>query len=280
MIGGPLREVLLVLVHANLVIAVAATGVAVTASWILAVPMDPLPIGFVFAAVFVVYTINRFTDGTADRHNVPGRAAFIVRYGRILMIGCTVVYVVVAIATAIAKPWLLPLFALPPVLALGYTSKWIQGTAVRKNGMVGLCWAAIPIGIGGVHGQLFSASTWVLAIVIAVLLTVAAMLFDLKDIEGDCRVGTQTVPVVIGPAKTKTLAILGIVGVVPVILAGSLFITPRFLALGMYVGYFLLVIPFANVDRGTFFYGLVIDGEHVLVAAVVLLVSCFRSVIP
>ena len=256
------------LIHANVVIAAAGAGVAITATWVLGHPFDPLPIVLVFTAVFLAYTVNRFTDREADGHNLPGRAAFVHRHGKPLLVAAILVYASAGVATAALRPGLVALLVLPPVLAVAYATPWVRRIPLFKNAVVGVCWAVIPLGIGAYHGNVGSA-TVVVAALFGGLLTIAAMVFDIKDVEGDRLVGTRTVPTWLGPTRTRQVALGSVLALLPAVAAAAILLSSRFAVFGLYAGYLALVIPFAEADRGPLFYGGVIDGEHVLVAATV-----------
>jgi 4-hydroxybenzoate polyprenyltransferase len=268
-------SVLTLLVHSNLVIATAATSVAVTSMVLVDRPLDPLPLFIVFSATFFVYSVNRATDVEEDELNVPGRAAFTRSYGR----GCVAVGVVlyalgvgVAVARGLPKAEFL---VLPVGAAVLYSMARLKRVLFMKNLLVGVAWGMIPLGVGAYYDTLLSVEILSLAAVFAMMLTVAAAVFDVKDIHGDRRAGVRTVPIRFGVRATRVAA-AGVslaVGVgVLVAVAGGI-IPPRFLVLHGFLGYVLAYIPFATPDRGPLFYGLVVDGEHVFLAVLVLLVD-------
>lgn len=268
MTEGFVGSAIIALIHANVVIAVAGAGVTITASWVVGHPFAPLPVAVGFAAVMLAYTINRFTDRVADHHNVPGRAAFVSRHGRLLVSVAAVAYGGVVVITAFRSPRLLPVLLLPPVLAIGYAVPWVRRFPFVKNAVVGACWAAIPLGVGVYYGHI-GTDIILVAALIGVLLTIAAMIFDIKDVDGDRHVGTRTIPTRIGPARTRLVALVSLLGLLPAVVVAVLVVSPRFAVFGVYVAYLLLAVPFAGSERGPLYYGGVIDGEHIVVAAAV-----------
>lgn len=258
------------LVHSNLLVAMAATGVAVTTLGVLSLPVDPIPLAFVFVATLFGYTVNRFTDRAADAQNVPDRAAFVEAYGEPLLGIAGLGYLGGIAVTAAWWPSILPV-ALVPGIATALYATDAKRVFLVKNGLVGLTWACIPLGLGLYYGRPADPGILSMAAVIGALIGIAAVVFDIKDIAGDRAVGTRTLPVVVGPRSTRRLAAAATVCVIPLILIPAAIVSWRFLALLAYPAYLLAYLPFASTGRGALFYGLVVDGEHVAVGVLVAL---------
>lgn len=267
--------VIAVLVHSNLFIATAATGVAVTTTVLASHPLDPIALGIVFSTTLFVYSVNRVTDIEEDTQNVPTRAAFTQRYGRpIAAVGSLLYLGAVVVAVAIGLP-MVEFLVLPLVAAVLYSVLGLKRVLLVKNLLVGIAWGIIPLGIGVYYGILWTVEILFLSGIVTVMITVAAAIFDIKDIEGDREAGVRTIPIVFGVHETQvfaaavTLAVAATVigsivaGVVPV----------SFAVLLGFFAYVLAYIPFSSPDRGPLFYGFVVDGEHIFLAALVLLVG-------
>lgn len=262
-----------VAVHSNLVIAGSAVGVAATTVILADLPSDPIPFLFVFVAAWVTYTANRFTDRREDQQNVPDRTQFMRRYGCVLVTVSGGAYLILLVIVAATIPRMLPVAILPIVGIAIYATWWAKRVFLVKNSLVGLVWAMIPIGFGLLYGEFASWRVLALAGVICWQITIAAALFDIKDIRGDRVVGSLTLPVLVGPAWTRRFALGGgLLLAVPIVWAAAA-IDPRFLVLGGYVVHIIAVVPFASVERGSLFYGLVIDGEHMMIAAIAIAVG-------
>ncbi|RQG96855.1 UbiA family prenyltransferase [Natrarchaeobius oligotrophus] len=260
------------LVHTNLFISLATVSVAVTTVTLAGLPLEALPLFIVFAATMFVYTVNRFTDLEEDERNVPRRAAHTRRYGRFwLALGVVLYLAAVAVAVVLGLPGALYL-SLPLVAALLYSVVGVKRLFLVKNVFVGLAWGAIPLGVGYYYGQLLSLEILFLFGYVTAMITIAAVVFDVKDIEGDRAEGIATVPNTLGPRRTRRFSLVATVVVALVVVAlvqisalgGEFFVV---LAMN---GYVACYVPFATPDRGPLFYGFVVDGEHVFLAAVVL----------
>jgi len=268
---GALEPTLRLAVHSNLFISLSATGWVVTTALLVGLELEAVALFIVFAATFFVYSLNRVTDIDEDEHNVPGRAAFTRRYGRtLLVVGAAGYALAAALAIALGLP-LVGFLALPLVVAVLYSTARLKRLLLVKNLVVGLAWGVIPLGVGVYYGVLRQPEIPALAVYVTAVVTVAAIVFDVKDIEGDRLEGIRTVPNRYGTAVTRrvtaaaNLAIAaGLVGAVGAGVLPSAFLW--LLALNLYLACY---IPFADPDRGPLYYGFVVDGEHLALAAVV-----------
>lgn len=267
-----LEGILLALVHSNLLIALAATSWVVTTSLLIDRPLDPVPIFIVFAATLFVYSLNRITDIEEDIRNVPGRAAFTRRYGRLwLALGIVLYLTAVAIAVVLSLPRA-EFLALPLVVALLYSTAGLKRLLLVKNLLVGVSWGVIPLGVGVYFGALGSIEIRFLFGYVAAMLTIAAVVFDLKDIEGDRAEGIRTVPNQFGPRRTRRWSAVAAAAVAAVVVFAVYVgvLSSTFLVLLTLNGYVLAYSLVASPDYGPLFYGFVVDGEHVFLAAIVL----------
>lgn len=267
----PLVAVIAVLVHSNVFIALSATSVAVTTMVLADLPIDLLALFIVFAVTLFVYSLDRVIDLDTDARNVPKRAAFVRRYGTIVLALGIGLYLI-AIGVAIA--WDLPraeFLALPLIVVALYVAGGKQILLV-KNLLVGLAWGIIPLGVGVYYGALWTVEILFLFAFVSVMLTVAAAIFDVKDIEGDRATGVRTIPVVYSSRATRVgaAAVTLVVATVVVGLVAAGVLDRGFLTLLGFLGYVLAYVPFATPDRGGLFYGFVVDGEHVFLAVLVL----------
>ncbi|MEF8978829.1 MAG: UbiA family prenyltransferase [Haloarculaceae archaeon] len=270
------KSAVLVLVHSNVFIALSATSVAVTTTLLAGFPLAVGPLFIVFAATLFVYNLNRITDMSEDATNVPGRVEFVRAYGRIWLAVGMLLYL---LATGLAVTRDLPraeFIVVPLLVGLLYSLR-VKRILLLKNLLVGASWGLIPLGIGTYFGRVWTADVLFLAVYVCIMITLAAIVFDIKDIEGDRAAGIRTVPVVSDPRTTRVLTQAGNVlvgaGVIGLVAAGVLGVEYLvLLAFHLYVGAY---IPFAVPERTLLFYGFVVDGEHVFLAALITLMEAF-----
>ena len=269
---NPLARAVLFLVHSNLLISFAATGMAVATMVLADLRIRPVPLFIVFAVTLFVYSFNRIVDVAEDKRNVPDRAAFVSRYGRPLLAVGDVLYAAAAVFVALQGVPGGPALGLPLVIAWLYSTVGLKRILLVKNLLVGLSWGLIPTGVGVYYGVFPDAKLLFFAGFTTTVLTIAAAVFDIKDIEGDRAEDIRTVPIVVGLAWTRRLAagaasLLGVV-VVGTVLAG--FLPPLYLVLVGYTGYVAGYSLVATRERGPLFYGFVIDSEQIWLALALL----------
>ncbi|SEW08186.1 UbiA family prenyltransferase [Halobacterium jilantaiense] len=259
-------------VHGNLVVSLAATSVAATTAALVRVPVDPLALFVVFAATLFVYSADRVADADVDAANLPRRAAFARRHGRTVVAASTLLYVA-AVALAAARGVRYVEFLALPVVAVGvYSGLRAKRVFLAKNLLVGGAWAAVPLGVGAHAARLGDPRVWLLAAWTGSVITVAAVVFDVKDVHGDRAAGIDTIPVRYGPAAARRVATLAnaALALAVVALVATRVLPGRFLVLLVLHAYVAAYVPFATPDRSALFYGLVVDGEHVVLALIVL----------
>lgn len=266
--GSRIVNGILLLVRSNVLISTAATSVALSTMILAELPVDPLPLFIVFSVTLFVYSFNRIADISEDRQNVPERATFIERYGIALLASGTVLYLVATAIAILEGIRGAPAMVVPLVVALLYSIFGLKRILLVKNLLVGLSWGLVVLGVGVYYDVLLTVDILFLFGFVTAVLTTAAIVFDIKDIEGDRAEGISTIPVRFGPRRTRQIAVassalLGMV-VVGSVLGGVL--PARYLVLIPFLGYIVGYSLVARTDRTALFYGFVIDGEHIFLA--------------
>lgn len=265
-------QVVLFFVHSNLLISTAATSVALSTMLLADLSVEWLPLFIVFAVTLFVYSFNRLTDLAEDEQNVPRRASFIEDYGVALLVLGTVLYFLATVAAIVAGIRGAPAMVVPLAVTLLYSVFGLKRLLLVKNLLVGLSWGLIPLGVGVYYDVLRTFDILFMFVFVTAALTIAAVVFDIKDIEGDSAEGIRTVPVLAGPRRTRQLAAgattLLAIGVAGLIAADVLEV--QYAALLVFLAYMIGYSLFATTDRTPLFYGFVIDSEHILLAAILL----------
>ncbi|WP_394328098.1 UbiA family prenyltransferase [Halostagnicola kamekurae] len=267
-----LEAIALFLVNSNLHISLSATSIALVTVLLIDLRLEVVPLFIVFAATMFVYSINRVTDLEEDARNVPGRAAFTREYGRLLLaLGVGLYVLAIGVAVVLELPGA-RYTVIPLLVTIAYSFFRLKRVFLVKNLTVGVAWGLIPLGVGYYYGVLEAPGIVFLAAYVTTMLTVAAIVFDIKDIDGDRAAGIRTVPVVFDTRRTRILAQFSNVAVaasVVVCVVGNL-VPVTFLVLLAFNAYVGTYIPFATRDRSVLFYGFVIDGEQIFLACCVL----------
>lgn len=269
---NPLTSFILYLVHSNVFISLAAASIAVSTILLADLSLEVIPLFIVFSVTLFVYSFNRLTDLAEDVENVPGRAAFVYRHGRFFLAVGAILY---ALATAIAILEGIPgapAMSIPLVVAFLYSVVGLKRVLLVKNLLVGLSWGLIPLGVGVYYGILWTLDILFMFGFVTAMLTIAAAVFDIKDVPGDRAEGIRTVPIVLGIPRTRQLAAVAtlLVSVLVVTLVVMGVLTQVYLLLLLFTAYVFGYSLVARADRTPLFYGFVIDGEHIVLALVLL----------
>ncbi|WP_436934606.1 UbiA family prenyltransferase [Halovenus marina] len=267
----------LALVHSNVLISLSAASVVVTTVGLADLQLEVLPVAIVFAVTVFVYSFNRLADRAEDETNVPSRTEFIDQHGRALLAAGIALYASATVLAILSEIPGAPAMILPLLVAVLYSTVGLKRLFLVKNLLVGLSWGLIPLGVGVYYDALLTADILFLFGFVTVMLTIAAAVFDIKDIEGDRQEGIRSVPIVLGPAWTRRLAAAATL-LVAVVVFGAIFsglLPERYAVLFGFLAYIFSYCLFATEDRTTLFYGFVIDSEHILLACLVVLWDAF-----
>lgn len=274
-----ISAVFLLLIHSNLLISTATTSVAVSTIILADLRIEALPLFIVFAVTLFVYSFNRLTDIAEDEQNVPQRASFIDRHGVALLALGTVLYFVATVAAVASGIRGAPAMVVPLLVALLYSVFGLKRVLLVKNLLVGLSWGLIPLGVGVYYDVLLTLDILFLFVFITTAITIAAVVFDIKDIEGDTAEGIRTVPVLVGPRRTRQFAIVSssLLGVVVLGLLVAGILHAQYATLLVFVGYMIGYSLVATTDRTPLFYGGIIDSEHIVLAVLLVCLELFIS---
>ena len=169
----------------------------------------------VFLMTFGIYSINKLTDIKEDAINRPDRVDFLK--GRERHIGAYSIFsllISAALAYHIEQTALLILFV-PFIANCVYSSKVhpalprLKDIPCVKNIVVGLSWALVCTLMPAV--TLEEAQLPSVALVIYLMFIkdfINSTLCDLKDVNGDRVSGVKTIPVILGPQKTRRILMI------------------------------------------------------------------------
>ena len=268
---GHLRSSIELLIHSNLVAAVCVATLTLLAFILLKHPIIVTLILVAFSGTLLIYTLNRFSDIREDSINLPGRVAFIRRYGRIILIFSAVVYGVSLVMIALHSTIAAVVAVLPVLIAISYSFFRLKRYFLIKNILT--CAGVIcSILIVGAYYDDFSTGMLFLTVIVFIAALVNTIIFDIKDIKGDTLCNIRTIPVTCGFTMTKycCYALL-----IPLFLI-TFYLTsrdPRFAVLFPFLGYiakytYLLKDP---DNYPGWYFGLFVDGEYIFLFFIILI---------
>jgi (E)-4-hydroxy-3-methyl-but-2-enyl pyrophosphate reductase len=250
---SPARKMLkslgIVAVQSNLVGALGAFGLAYAAAMISSRPstfLFPLLAGLY---VFAVHVTNRFLDRGASAYNDPKRAAFLSAHRRELFsagiasaaIGMVISWFVGAVTFFAFFVLILagvlysfPIF--PAGIRKGLSFGKIKDIPGSRSLSEALAWTAV-IGVLPLLDRPPSCvSTEIFTVSMVLLLSyIRAVLFDVFQAQGDLIVGTETLPVILGEARSIAIIKWLIRG------SGALFLVGPLTGLAGYFGFVMLL---------------------------------------
>jgi 4-hydroxybenzoate polyprenyltransferase len=168
-----------------------------------------------FAGYLIVYNADRLYLDPADRLNTPLRTSWTAR-----LRGWRVVFVSLAAGVVTVWPVLTGRFWLlfPLALVFGilcFYSRPIPNVGFRLKDLPYLKSLLAPIVIATVlvlwpaweSGNGLPGNVWLVFLWIFLILTINALAYDYRDIEGDRLTGTRTIPLLLGQSRTRGLLI-------------------------------------------------------------------------
>ena len=230
-----LIDVLRLLVKANIYVALGAGFLTYATSLLQGI--KPVSETFFISSLYVfsMHVLNRFTDRTAGRFNDPARIKFYERHSRILIISGIVSVAVSLIISS--KLGFFPFIILLASCLLGiiYSMKlvpkgWnkikykrLKDIPASKDIFIAMAWSTVTVILPfmadkkGVFVPMIISFLFTFSIVF-----IRAVMFDLRDIQGDRIVGRETLPIIIGENKAENI-ILGLGAIVGFTLIISIF---------------------------------------------------------
>ena len=214
-----LNRVFRFLVRSQLVVAGGAAAMTVASSLLQGHPPTSALVGVAFFYIYAMHILNHFLDKEAGQYNEPDRAQFLAKH-HVFLIGS-------GVASAAAALFLCALLGSLPfwlvlamsVLGLLYSVPVIPARLEGRIGIQSLkdipgsktisaamAWAVIVAVLPAVAvGQLHPGSAGLAFVYTMVLVFVRCAFFDILDVQGDLIVGKETIPIVLGEAKTRRL---------------------------------------------------------------------------
>jgi (E)-4-hydroxy-3-methyl-but-2-enyl pyrophosphate reductase len=218
------------LTQTNLYVALGAAALTFANMQLLGLAFMPLYLIIAAMYVFAAHTLNRLAESRAGKLNDPIRTEF-YQHHRGILLGSALACALGTIALSFGLgPGPVALTTLMVVMGALYQIDLIQGARANtlkyrrlkdiptsKTLFVPLAWAVITLALPAVS-SVAALSWWQIGALFCttfLIVFVRSALLDIRDIQGDRLVGKETIPIVLGTARTRQLlvastAILGI----------------------------------------------------------------------
>jgi 4-hydroxybenzoate polyprenyltransferase len=219
-----------------------------------------------------IYNLNRMTDSTEDRINLPKRTDFVKKWGS-LFFGLGTALYIIAIALAFFRNfYTLSIVITPGVIAVLYSVFRLKRFYITKNLLVAIAWGMTPLVVGFYFGT-FNLAVLTISLFFSMEFFINTVIFDVKDVKGDYMYKIKTLPTIIGVSHTKhiclTINFFSVLILILNILQGSLPLIA--LLLIPFLLYIFAYIMLCDKKNGLF-YGIFVDGEFIFLGLILLLV--------
>ena len=253
--------------------------------------LSPVYLIIAFCYIFSVHIWNRTGARRLDELNAPTRVAFYARHPR-LFVGLTTLLALGSLVLAAAMgtseallllaAYLIGLAYNASLAPLGLKRRRLKDLPASKDFFIATGWAAVAVVVPAIStSQQHTLVTPVLATAVAFILAfVRSTMFDFTDIQGDRLLGRETLPVWLGPQRTRVYLAIMAVLLAGVLLAGAA------LSIFSSLGYWLLPCPvfivlvlyplFPRVVKSDIICPLVADGFLVLAGLIAVLWQVMR----
>jgi (E)-4-hydroxy-3-methyl-but-2-enyl pyrophosphate reductase len=263
------RRVFRFLVRSQVLVALGAAGMAVAASLLQGLTPHPALVAVAFCYIYAMHILNHFLDKEAGQYNDPDRTAFLSKHRWFLMgsgVLCAVAalllcawldntaFLLVSVMSLLGILYSVPI--MPKALISRIKVASLKDIPGSKTLSAAFAWAIIVALLPAVSLGHFQPVGTVLAFVYTVVLVFTrCAVFDVLDVQGDLVVGKETIPIMLGEARTRRLVwrLLGALALVMLIspLAGI----PAILSWGL-----LLPVIGVGVMQGVLARGSMLPG--------------------
>jgi 4-hydroxybenzoate polyprenyltransferase len=277
------------LIFSSVFVGIAGAGMIYTSCLIQGVLDAPPIIVIMFLVAFSVYNLNRKTDEKEDAINHQERYSFTKKFEKTLFYSALLAYLLALCIAAFYGFMALLITAIPLVSGILYsvpclpkplTYRRLKEIPVMKNLIVSLAWSLIlcllPVYVTHTPLGIQAFMTWIFFFTYVLI---ASIIPDMRDREGDKLSGIQTIPVIIGVQRTKT--VLGcmnlIIGGVVLLLGmqlGNLLITYLLAAGILYTQ--ICIFCFGRLKRSDIICDVFTDGQFIILGGMLYIVTSMR----
>ncbi|MFB3763813.1 MAG: UbiA family prenyltransferase [Methanotrichaceae archaeon] len=233
----------------------------------------------VFLMVFGAYNLNKLADMKEDAINMPERLSLLGGHKKLVMAYSAIAYAISALLAFLDTPLALPVIFFPLIASLAYSYQIIPGVPrfkdipLMKNIFNAFSWAVVCVILPAIYLASNMEKTFAMVFYFILLkIYINAVLFDVRDIEGDKETGAKTLPVLIGARKTIIILLALNCMLLPWLLLADSSI--RLLATILILYGFAYILYFSK-RRNPFAMDFLVDGEWMFISIALLLSKGF-----
>ncbi len=240
----------------------------------LGLALKPILLCAMFLVVYSVYSLNRLTDQEEDAVNMPTRSAFVQGNERVLLTLAVVSYIVALFLGWVENPFAALILLVPFMSGILYSADVFSVIGIPrlkdiflvKSLIVAFSWAICITFLPALylHGDL--TKLWFIFPFFFIKIIINTILFDIRDVVGDTLNGINTIPVVIGVARTRQLLLI-LQSLLVVLLVLFLDLFSKYyviLILSMTYGYLYILHFCGESNHNGTSWDLLLDGEWII----------------
>ena len=236
-----------------------------------------------FFTMLGIYSLNKLTDKDEDSINLPERADYVTGNEKPLLFILLISYLIAILLGFSVNIWAVLIILFPLFAGIIYSVEIspkiprLKNITGMKNIIVVLSWTVGSTFLPAICVYKGVIITALIFSFIFIKIFVNAVIFDIRDIEGDRENNIKTIPVVIGRQKTKKMLLIIQSSLIP------------WLALSIYWGFFTRYLPvlifciiygylyiyyFCNTEKvPKYATDLLVDGEWIFVAILCFIIT-------
>lgn len=236
-----------------------------------------------FFTMFGIYSLNKLTDKDEDSVNLPERANYVVGNERFLLVVSILSSSLTLLLGFLVNIQAVIILLFPLFAGIIYSVEIspniprLKNITGMKNIIVVLSWTVGATFLPAICSNNKDIITLLVFYFIFIKIFVNAVIFDIRDIEGDSKSNIKTIPVAIGRSKTRKMLLIIHSSLIP------------WLAVSIYWGFFTNYLPvlifcilygywyihyFCNSEKvPKFATDLLVDGEWLFVAALCFIIN-------
>lgn len=174
------------------------------------VPMFPIIAALYF---FCMHVVNGYSERQATEINEPAQQLFLRRHRVWLLPFSFAAGVTLIVMAGYISHSMLLIISLATILGVlyevpvPYLKFRLKAIPASKDFFTSGAWSVVTIVLPAWQAGNLSVLTWAIAGIIFLLLFVRALLYDVKDLQGDRIVGRETIPVALGRRMSQILSV-------------------------------------------------------------------------
>ena len=210
------------IIKSNIWVALGASCLVYASCVLQNIPVSIFPVLIAFFSILSLHILHRFLSLPSGEYNDPATSKFYQRYEhhlKIMALGGSGLALILSIFAG-----KIPLLLIMGALVFGsiYSGKYLRNIVwldrvvrisrdfpISKDLTMSFAWIVIIVVVSRLSvTTAINHSFWITCLYIGSLVFIRSVLCDIRDIEGDRIIGRETLPIMIGKAKTKIVLLL------------------------------------------------------------------------